>query len=135
MFKETKKSTTDTLIGQGSLFEGKLECKSNLRVEGQVHGEINCLGQVVIGKTGEVQSSIKGADVVVAGTVFGDISTSGRLTIADSGRVVGDVHVAKLVIIEGGALNGMSRMEKPAPAVTQTAGKEKGKNQPQAEAG
>lgn len=135
MFKDAKKSATDTLIGQGSLFEGKLECKSNLRVEGQVHGEIDCLGQVVIGKTGEVQSSIKGADVIVAGTVIGDITTPGRLTIADSGRVVGNVHVAKLVIIEGGALNGTSRMEKPAPAVSQVTGKEKGKKQPQAEAG
>lgn len=135
MFKDAKKSATDTLIGQGSLFEGKLECKSNLRIEGQVHGEIDCLGQVVIGKTGEVQSSIRGADVIVAGTVIGDISTPGRLTIADSGRVVGNVHVAKLVIIEGGALNGTSRMEKPAHAVSPVANKEKGKKQPQAEAG
>lgn len=135
MFKDTKKAAADTLIGQGSLFEGKVECKSNLRVEGQVHGEINCHGQVIIGKTGEVQSSITGADIIVAGTVIGDITTPGRLTIADSGRVIGNVHVAKLIIIEGGALNGVSKMEKPAPAVSHAAGKEKGNKQPQAEAG
>lgn len=137
MFKNGKKAAglTDTLIGQGSVIEGKLECKANLRVEGKFHGEINCLGQIVIGETGEVKSNIKGGEVIVAGKVIGDITTEGRLTITNSGQVDGNVNVAKLVIIEGGLLNGASKMEKTLPAPTPVPSKKKVKKAAQAEAG
>ncbi|MGG6314527.1 bactofilin family protein [Paenibacillus macerans] len=137
MFKDGKKtaSLTDTLIGQGSTIEGKLECQSNLRVEGKVHGEIECHGQVVIGETGEANSSIKGAEVIVAGKVVGDISTVGKLTITGSGQVDGNVEVAKLVIVEGGLLNGSSKMDRKAPAPAPSSPKEKVKKAAQTQAG
>lgn len=128
MFKDKKAPRlTDTLIGQGSLVEGKLECKSNLRVEGQIHGEIDCQGRVIIGETGEAMSNIKGADVIVAGKVIGDVTTTGKLTITASGQVDGNVDVAKLIIVEGGLLNGSSKMERVAPAPTPSASSGKGK--------
>lgn len=119
MFKENKlpSGTTDTLIGQGSSAEGKIECNSNLRIEGKFEGEIECVGQVVVGETGEAKSNIKGADIIVAGKVIGDIVSQGRLTITGSGQVEGNVNVAKLIIVEGGLLNGSSQMEKAAPAL------------------
>ncbi|GJM76678.1 hypothetical protein HMSSN036_88940 [Paenibacillus macerans] len=117
MLKDRKNAAglTDTLIGQGSSIEGKLECKSNLRLEGKFSGEIECLGQVVIGETGEARSNIQGGEVVVAGKVVGDISTRGKLTITGNGQVDGNVDVAKLIILEGGQLNGSSKMEPPRP--------------------
>ncbi|TYA15251.1 polymer-forming cytoskeletal protein [Paenibacillus faecis] len=108
---------TDTLIGKGSSAEGKLECQTNLRIEGKFYGDIECGGQVVIGETGEALSNIKGSDIVVAGKVIGDITSQGRLTITGSGQVEGTVNVAKLVIVEGGLLNGSAQMEKTSPSV------------------
>ncbi len=117
-FKDSKAPIgTDTLIGQGSSAEGRLECEANLRIEGVFNGEIECVGQVVVGETGEARSNIIGADIVVAGKVIGDIISHGRLTITGSGQVDGNVNVAKLVIVEGGLLNGSSQMEKTSPAV------------------
>jgi cytoskeletal protein CcmA (bactofilin family) len=129
MFKDNKKAPrlTDTLIGQGSLIEGKLECKTNLRVEGQIHGEIDCQGQVIIGETGEAMSNIKGTDVIVAGKVVGDVSTTGKLTITASGQVDGNVDVARLIIVEGGLLNGASKMERITPVSAPSASSGKGK--------
>lgn len=118
MFKDNKSPAgTDTLIGQGSSAEGRLECEANLRIEGKFNGEIECVGQVIVGETGEARSNIIGADIVVAGKVIGDIISHGRLTITGSGQVDGNVNVAKLVIVEGGLLNGSSQMEKTSPAV------------------
>lgn len=141
MLKDRKNAAglTDTLIGQGSSIEGKLECKSNLRLEGKFSGEIECLGQVVIGETGEARSNIQGGEVVVAGKVVGDISTRGKLTITGNGQVDGNVDVAKLIILEGGQLNGSSKMEPAAaaaaPAPAPANAKEKRKKSAQPEAG
>ncbi|MED4958412.1 polymer-forming cytoskeletal protein, partial [Paenibacillus macerans] len=97
------------------------------------------LGQVVLGETGEARSNIQGGEVVVAGKVDGDISTRGKLTITGNGQVDGNVDVAKLIILEGGQLNGSSKMEPaaaaPAPAPTPANAKEKRKKSAQPEAG
>ena len=106
--------TRYTLIGLGSFAQGKLECEANLRIEGHFQGEIECAGQVVIGETGEAKSNIRGAEIIVAGRVIGDITSEGRLTITGSGHVDGNVNVAKLIIVEGGLLNGSSHMERGA---------------------
>lgn len=137
MFKENKRSaeTTDTLIGQGTVAEGKLECEANLRIEGQFQGEIHCQGQIIIGETGIATSTISGADVIVAGKVVGDIKTKGRLTITGSGRVDGNVDVSKLIIAEGGLLNGSSVMERTVLEPVLTKEKAKKNNKAQAEAG
>ncbi|WP_019636035.1 bactofilin family protein [Paenibacillus fonticola] len=139
MFKNNNKINgwNGTLIGQGSLAEGKLECEASLRIEGMFRGEIHCQGQVVIGESGEAHSNIKGADVVVAGKVIGDISSQGRLTIMSSGLVEGNVNVARLIIVEGGLLNGASRMERAAslPATAVDSLKDKSKKTAQPEAG
>ncbi|MCM3700034.1 polymer-forming cytoskeletal protein [Paenibacillus macerans] len=143
MLKDRKNPAglTDTLIGQGSSIEGKLECKSNLRLEGKFSGEIECLGQIVIGETGEAHSNIQGGEVIVAGKVVGDILTGGKLTITSNGQVEGNVDVAKLIILEGGQLNGSSKMELtapapiPAPAPAPMSAKEKRKNSAEPEAG
>ncbi|MNW43093.1 Polymer-forming cytoskeletal [compost metagenome] len=134
MLRDNKKhkQTTDTLIGQGSVIDGKLDCESNLRIEGKFKGEIHCKGQVIIGETGEANSNIHGTDIVVAGIVIGDITTKGRLTITSSGEVKGNVSVAKLIIAEGGLLIGTSTMEKAASPLPI---KEKASKSAQPEAG
>ncbi|MBU5671245.1 bactofilin family protein [Paenibacillus brevis] len=120
--------TRYTLIGLGSFAQGKLECEANLRIEGHFQGEIDCAGQVVIGETGEAKSSIHGAEIIVAGRVIGDIVSEGRLTITGSGQVDGNVHVTKLIIVEGGLLNGSSHMEREAAVQAYSKDKEKEKS-------
>ncbi|MMZ67244.1 Polymer-forming cytoskeletal [compost metagenome] len=114
MLRDNKKNNqaTDTLIGQGCVVDGKMDCESNLRIEGKFKGEIQCKGQVIIGETGEATSDIYGADIVVAGIVIGNITTKGRLMITSSGEVKGNVSVARLVIAEGGLLSGTTTMER-----------------------
>ncbi|GAA0388481.1 polymer-forming cytoskeletal protein [Paenibacillus motobuensis] len=123
---------TDTLIGQGSIVEGKIQCESNVRIDGAFHGEIDCKGQVIVGESGEARSNIIGANIIVAGHVVGDISTKGKLTITSSGQVDGNVSVSKLIILEGGLLNGVSTMEK---IIAVAPIKEKAQKTPQPEVG
>lgn len=117
-------ATRYTLIGLGTSAQGKLDCEANLRIEGHFQGEIDCAGQVVIGETGEAKSNIRGAEIIVAGHVIGDIISEGRLTITGSGQVDGNVNVTKLVIVEGGLLNGSSHMEREAAAHAYSKNKE-----------
>jgi|GEM_PF-219637 len=94
---------TDTLIGRGTISEGRIECDAGLRIEGEFTGEIVCRGDVVIGESGVVRSSVEARGVTVAGKLYGSVKAHGRFTLLKSGEMHGSVAAAGYVI-EGGAL-------------------------------
>ena len=115
MFKENKRvGTTDTLIGQGTIFEGKLISEANLRIEGEYRGDIQCKSDIIIGECGVVRSNIEARDITLAGKLYGDIVTKGRLMITGTGQLHGSVAAHALIIQEGGILNGSCQMEQIA---------------------
>ncbi len=103
-------SSTDTLIGEGTVIEGRITSEASLRIEGRVLGDIECSGDVLIGEKGEVHSILTARNVMNAGTVIGTVHTTGKLTISAKGRVIGEVDVGLLHIVEGGVLQGTSTM-------------------------
>jgi cytoskeletal protein CcmA (bactofilin family) len=116
MFKRNKSAidpnSTDTLIGEGSIFEGKLKSAAGVRIEGQIHGDIECAGDVVIGERGLAKSNIAARNVTISGTVTGDVVCSGTLTVNPTGKLYGNCTAQTLIIAEGALFIGASRMEK-----------------------
>ncbi|WP_341805115.1 polymer-forming cytoskeletal protein [Paenibacillus turpanensis] len=103
-------NSTDTLIGEGTIVEGKMLSEASLRIEGKVIGDIECCGDVMIGEKGEVHSNLQARNVINAGIIVGSVTTKGKLTITNKGRVSGEIDVGLLQIAEGGILQGASRM-------------------------
>ncbi|MDP1509765.1 polymer-forming cytoskeletal protein [Paenibacillus sp. CMAA1739] len=114
MFKESKKKlptpATDTLLANGTRFEGTIVAEANIRIDGHFQGDIYSTHTVVIGESAVVRSDIIARDVILAGKVFGSINTEGRLTITPTGELYGNTATPTLVISEGGILNGTSQM-------------------------
>jgi len=113
---------TDTLIGESTIFEGKIVSEASLRIEGQLVGDIECTGDVTVGENAVLQSNIQGQDVIIAGKVRGNVQTKGKLVVTSSGLLVGNIEVRSFVIEEGGVFQGMSIMSAAAAA----AGSERG---------
>lgn len=115
MFKKSKAkinpNTTDTLIGEGTVFEGRIRSEASLRIEGSMTGDIECVGDVTIGERGTAKSNINARNVTIAGVVNGNITTKGNLTITTTGQLHGNVSSQSLVIAEGGIFQGQSKMQ------------------------
>ncbi|NOU96504.1 polymer-forming cytoskeletal protein [Paenibacillus sp. LMG 31456] len=113
MFKGKKHAVnfTDTLIGEGTVFEGKIKSEASIRIEGQIIGDVDCAGDVTIGELGVVKSNIKARDVILAGTVNGNVLCKGKLTIRSTGKLFGNTTAQSLIIDEGGKFQGTSKME------------------------
>ena len=103
-------NTTDTLIGEGTKFEGRIKSEASLRIEGQLTGDIECIGDVTIGEHGLVKSNISARNVTIAGTVYGNILTTGLLTVTSTGQLHGNTTSHSLIIAEGGLFQGQSKM-------------------------
>lgn len=115
MFKGKKKpaidpNSTDTLIGEGTVFEGNIKSEASIRVEGNITGDIECKGDVTIGDNGNAKSSISARNVIIAGTVTGNIKTTEKLTITTTGKLYGNTACKTLIIDDGGVFMGNSKM-------------------------
>lgn len=116
MFKSKKgrinPNTTDTLIGEGTVIEGKVKSSAGLRLEGQITGDIECVGDVTIGEKGNAKSNITARNIIIAGKVQGNATTKGILTITSTGSLHGNILANSFVIEKDGNFQGTSRMEK-----------------------
>ncbi len=99
----------NTILGENSHYEGNMNVKGSLRIEGEFVGEISA-DSLVIGKKAKVEANIKSPSVMVGGYVKGNISENKHLTIQSTGRVVGDVNTDRLSVEEGAVLHGKCLM-------------------------
>lgn len=108
----------ETYIGQDTRIEGTITTSGSLRIDGEVDGEIQADGDVVVGETGRVRAGITSVNAIIAGNVTGEVRVSGRLELLGTGRLHGDAVMQTLIVEQGGLLQGNCRMgadEQPAP--------------------
>lgn len=125
-------NSTDTLVGEGSIFDGTMKSKASIRIQGHIKGDMDCLGDVIIGEQGAVQSNISARSVTVAGTVQGNITASEKIIITATGKVFGNLSSKVFVVNEGAVFRGACTMtsgETAKPAASNTVPfKEKAEN-------
>jgi cytoskeletal protein CcmA (bactofilin family) len=100
-----------SVLGEGTIYKGKLTGEGGVRIEGNFDGEIRLDGLLVVGTTGRVTcEDLRAKSVIVAGTVRGDI-TANKVEIRASGRVWGNVTSVTFATEEGAFLRGQIQME------------------------
>ena len=112
--KETDK--LESLLGMNSSFKGKLNVRGTLRVDGTVEGQLDA-DHVILSENAEVKGEIKAGRIIIGGKVDGNVRAQELLEIKSKGKVFGDIFTPKLVIIEGGELNGKVEMQKEGKKV------------------
>ena len=110
-----------TIVGQGAKLEGTVVSAGSLRIDGQVKGQINAEGDVMLSPQSQVEADIRAQNVVVAGRFKGKIDVKGRAEIARGGRVDGDITSKTLVVEEGAIFQGQSVMDQQGAAGAQPA--------------
>ncbi|HCJ65739.1 MAG TPA: hypothetical protein DHV62_00020 [Elusimicrobia bacterium] len=121
--KKTKKeSPIESFIGQETIFQGTINTKGSLRIDGQWEGgNINAQG-VIIGETGVVKGNLAAQSVIVGGKVAGNIYASEILEIHSKAEVKGDIKTAHLSIADGAIFEGNCSMLREEKVVSTIGG-------------
>jgi cytoskeletal protein CcmA (bactofilin family) len=106
----TTNGKPETVIGANTSFVGTLKSDGNIRIDGTVEGDIEILGNLIIGETGRVIATVKAQNVHISGAVKGEITAVEQLEISPTGKVWGDISTAALSIDPGGLFRGQSAM-------------------------
>ena len=109
MFGKDKKSPTvnsaPTYIGRGMRIEGKIYGMRPIWIDGEVHGTIDSISEVIIGEVAKVDATIRAATIKVNGSVEGELFASNSIEIMAKGRVSGNItNVAGSLVIQTGGI-------------------------------
>ena len=98
--------SVNTIVGPGALIAGNVTVSGFLRIDGDIDGNVQTQGRVIIGEDARIRGNIKAASVSVGGIVQGDIIAPDYVVILSSGMVIGSVLTKKLRVDDNVILHG-----------------------------
>lgn len=106
MFEKSTKSYTDLLgktnrIVEGTIIKGDIESIADFRLDGQLIGNFNSKGKLVIGPAGTVIGNLIIQNIDVEGKVEGKINVDEILNVKATATIKGEVICGKLAVEPG----------------------------------
>ena len=101
-----------TMLGPETLYTGVFQGKDNHIIYGEVQGECEIEGILVLGEGSRWKGNIRAGSVVIAGRVEGDIQAMTKLELARTGYVRGKITSPVVAIARGAVHEGSIRMAK-----------------------
>jgi len=98
--------SVNTIVGPGALISGNVTVSGFLRIDGDIDGNVQTKGRVIIGEEARIRGNIHAASVSVGGIVQGDIIAPEYVVILSSGMVIGSVLTKKLRVDDDVILHG-----------------------------
>ena len=95
-----------TVIAEGDHLDGTLRSAQGVLVLGSFSGAIESESWVRMGEGSTVMADVTAQEVVVAGRYEGRMVATSRLEIAATGHLRGDIHAPRLLLHEGGIIDG-----------------------------
>ncbi len=99
------------IICEGTLIKGDISAGSDIRIDGELVGNIQARGRIVIGPKGKVEGEINCNNIEVSGCIRGKIVVSELLTLKATACIVGDIVAGKLSVEPGSTFTGTCSMD------------------------
>jgi cytoskeletal protein CcmA (bactofilin family) len=116
----SKSMTVDNVlntIARGTVLEGKITTKGDIRIEGKVIGTVTCDAKLVIGENGSVEGIVDARNAYIAGAVKGQVIVRELLQLQEKGHIQGDIYTQKLSVQIGASFTGNCRMGSEAKSM------------------
>ena len=81
----------NTMVGPGAFVTGDLKLEGFTRVDGDIYGNLETTGKLIIGENARIRGSVTAKSAIVIGIVEGDILAPESVHLFSSAVVLGDV--------------------------------------------
>jgi cytoskeletal protein CcmA (bactofilin family) len=98
------------LIGTGTTIEGNISSSGDIRIDGNLKGNLRTKGKVILGDTGKVNGEVYCKNFEIEGSLEGKIFVTELLSLRAKSKVFGDIATSKLAIEPGAYFTGKCDM-------------------------
>jgi cytoskeletal protein CcmA (bactofilin family) len=100
-----------SIVAADLVVTGDLQADGVIRIEGRVAGNVASGIQILLSEGSVVEGDLRTREAVLGGEVHGNVIASERVEVQPTAAVHGDIITPRLLIQEGGRVNGGVRME------------------------
>ncbi len=97
-------------IASGTTINGDMESDSDMRIDGNIIGNVYCKAKIVLGESGIIQGDLHAANADLFGTVNGNVISKDLLCLKSKSTVNGNVNTKRLQIEPNATFNGQCKM-------------------------
>ena len=103
-------------VGENVEFEGTINYKGTVRIDGRLTGEIHTEGTLIVGQSAVVAAKVEAGTVVCQGKLVGDIVARENIQLMSPAVLDGSVKTPSLSMEEGVLFNGTCVMSSKSEA-------------------
>lgn len=92
-------------IVAGTIIEGNIKASSDVRIDGELVGNITCNGKLILGPDGKIIGEIFCQNAVIEGLFQGKITCSELLNVRETAKIKGEINTEKLIVQSGAVFN------------------------------
>ncbi|MCQ2610289.1 MAG: polymer-forming cytoskeletal protein [Treponema sp.] len=89
-----------TIVADGSAFSGNLKVTGGLMIDGDIDGNLETTGNILIGEKARIRGNVVAKSAIVSGIVIGDITAPDGIKLNSTSTVIGDISTHKLQIAD-----------------------------------
>ena len=94
-----------SVVSAECYFQGTLSVQGSLRVDGTLEGSVDNARHVIVGTDGKIVGDVSAQIVVCGGVIEGNICAD-MLEILGQASILGDIRAKKMIVEEGGRIDG-----------------------------
>ncbi|MDP6042017.1 MAG: polymer-forming cytoskeletal protein [Candidatus Latescibacteria bacterium] len=91
----------NTVIGRGSVSEGRFRIETGVRVDGVLKGELVSSGTLIVGESGVIEADVKVREALISGRIVGDLVAEEKVHLQSQATFIGKIQTRVLVVEEG----------------------------------
>lgn len=99
-------ASSENVLGPSVRIRGRLSGEGDLRIEGQVEGDVQVTGALVVDGRGSITGGSQASSVEIEGRVHGDVTADGPVAIKRGAHVQGDISGSEISLDEGASFAG-----------------------------
>jgi cytoskeletal protein CcmA (bactofilin family) len=96
----------ESLIGPGVVFEGNVSGEGDMRIAGQIRGEVRLKGNLTLAAGARITGGVSANTVTIGGQVEGNVQSPGHVRLLETGQLIGDVKAKFLMAALGSRMRG-----------------------------
>lgn len=107
---------TINIISEGTKIKGDIIANGDIRIDGELMGNISAKSKLVIGPNGKIEGQIICNNIEVSGYIKGKVTAKELINMKSTSQIVGDIVAGKLSIEPGALFSGSCVMNGSKPA-------------------
>jgi cytoskeletal protein CcmA (bactofilin family) len=112
------------IISEGTRIKGDVISAGDIRIDGELNGNISTKGKLVVGPNGKITGEVDCNNVEVSGFIKGKVNATELLNMKSTSQIEGDIIAGKLSVEPGSLFTGSCTMGTPNHPMNESAKEE-----------